>query len=307
MQKPSNPHRWAAPGFILKVELDEVTPRVWRKMFVPGSITLDRLHHVLQVVMGWSDAHAHSFTINNQEFTASPEGFGDVVETGVVLGLLLHAAGAQFKYTYDVGDDWRHTVTLDSIEKDADRPATFVACLGGAGRCPPEDVGGPEGYAEFLRVMGDPRHPEHETYLEWAGGPFDPNEFDAAKANSSLANLGLMEWTHLERLTETRSLPFEQGADAYPGGFTLRDEANAMIALAMPGGIGEARRGGLDRRTPHDEARGRLTDPDRDRIILHACRMLANLLRLRDASPDLYQQYIREAGTLYCQGWEREN
>ena len=43
--------------------------------------------------------------------------------------------------------------------------------------CPPEDVGGTHGYAEFLQVIRDARHPEHDAMLQWVGGSFDPAAF----------------------------------------------------------------------------------------------------------------------------------
>ena len=46
--------------------------------------------------------------------------------------------------------------------------------LAGANACPPEDVGGSTGYADFLRVMANPADPQHDRMMVWAGGPFDP-------------------------------------------------------------------------------------------------------------------------------------
>ncbi len=59
----------------------------------------------------------------------------------------------------------------------ASRGASYPQCTGGRRQCPPEDCGGPRGYAEFLVALRDPEHPEHETYREWIGAPFDPEEF----------------------------------------------------------------------------------------------------------------------------------
>jgi hypothetical protein len=60
----------------------------------------------------------------------------------------------------------------------------FAVCLDGQNACPPEDVGGAPGYAYFLEAIADPSHEEHDSYLEWVGGFFDPAEFDLASANA---------------------------------------------------------------------------------------------------------------------------
>jgi hypothetical protein len=47
--------------------------------------------------------------------------------------------------------------------ESAEEAVTYPRCLSGARRCPPEDCGGVHGYAEFLQIMADRRHPEHES------------------------------------------------------------------------------------------------------------------------------------------------
>jgi hypothetical protein len=36
---------------------------------------------------------------------------------------------------------------------------------------------------EFLKAIGDPNHPEHDSYLQWCGGSFDPEKFDTLEIN----------------------------------------------------------------------------------------------------------------------------
>ena len=79
------------------------------------------------------------------------------------------------RYRYDFGDDWEHVVDFEEL-LPADE-GTYPRCVAGAGACPPEDVGGPAGYAEFLQALADPRHPERAAMLEWVGGSFDPHAF----------------------------------------------------------------------------------------------------------------------------------
>jgi pRiA4b ORF-3-like protein len=45
----------------LKITLRGSKPPIWRRLQVPGSIKLNRLHEVFQVAMGWTDSHLHQF------------------------------------------------------------------------------------------------------------------------------------------------------------------------------------------------------------------------------------------------------
>ena len=184
--------------FKLRIVLDDVQPKVWRQLMVPASITLDRLHDCLQAVMGWTDSHLHSFTIAGQEFTENPEEPDQgVEESGVILGMLIRKPRTKFTYLYDFGDGWVHTITVQSVEPIAAERKATVTCLGGQRRCPPEDVGGPWGYQEFLQTMADPSHEEHESSMQWCGGSFDPKKFDVDAVNLDLAKLS--RWSRPRR------------------------------------------------------------------------------------------------------------
>jgi hypothetical protein len=95
----------------------------------------------------------------------------------VPIGRYLTYGTDPVRYRYDFGDDWEHTVEFEEL-LPADEGGAYPRCLGGAGACPPEDVGGTTGYAEFLRTIGDQRHPERASMLQWAGGDFDAHAFD---------------------------------------------------------------------------------------------------------------------------------
>src|SRR5260370_39195984 len=52
----------------LYVELEDIEPIIWRRILVPSNITLPKLHDLLQLVMGWTDSHLHSFEIGDRTF-----------------------------------------------------------------------------------------------------------------------------------------------------------------------------------------------------------------------------------------------
>jgi hypothetical protein len=91
-------------------------------------------------------------------------------------------------YTYDFGDNWEHTVTIEKT-LDAEPTAKYPRCTAGKRACPPEDCGGPWGYGEFLTAISDPQHERHEELLEWIDGEFDPEAFDVNDVNRQLAML----------------------------------------------------------------------------------------------------------------------
>src|SRR5690606_23542667 len=88
------------------------------------------------------------------------------------------------RYEYDFGDGWEHSVELEQV-KPAERGVRYPRCTAGARACPPEDVGGIYGYAEFVAALADPQHEEHEHYLEWIG-PYDPDVFDPNRATRAM-------------------------------------------------------------------------------------------------------------------------
>jgi len=96
--------------------------------------------------------------------------------------------GDRLLYTYDFGDWWEHDVLVEEVAP-ADPMTRYPVCTDGEHACPPEDVGGPEGYAEFLAAMGDPAHPRHDEVREWIGRRYDPNAFDPERATVLLRRL----------------------------------------------------------------------------------------------------------------------
>jgi hypothetical protein len=167
-----------------------VRPAVLRRVQVPGELSLAGLHAVVQVAMGWTDSHLHEFDVDGARY-GLPDPDWDAGEVGdearVTLFRLL-GQGDRAGYVYDFGDGWTHRLTVEKVL--APEPGvSYPRCVSGRRACPPEDVGGPWGYDEFLAAMADPAHPEHEQYREWLGEPFDPAAFDLTEVNAALAEL----------------------------------------------------------------------------------------------------------------------
>ena len=163
----------------LKITLDDVEPVVSRRIEVPLAIRLHRLHHVLQIVVGWTDSHLYEFRFRGIGFgIPDPDwgiGDGPIDARKTTLLAVIEDTGAKsFKYLYDFGDGWEHAIKIEKIQPAASG-TIYPRLMGATGRCPPEDVGGPWGYQEMLEALADPHHERRGEMHNWLGGDFDPN------------------------------------------------------------------------------------------------------------------------------------
>jgi hypothetical protein len=165
----------------LKITLKEIKPPIWRRVLVSDQITLLDLHLVIQAVFGWEDYHLHEFKIRNVLY-GDPEDseFMDFVkedEYFYKLSDFNFNKGSRFSYLYDFGDNWSHAVLVEKV-LPSDKKARLPQFIDGKRATPPEDVGGEYAYSNFIEAINDPNHEEHENYLMWIGGDFDPESFD---------------------------------------------------------------------------------------------------------------------------------
>ncbi|WP_419995027.1 plasmid pRiA4b ORF-3 family protein [Streptomyces boninensis] len=169
----------------IKVTLADIRPPIWRRLQVPAYLTLDRLHLVIQIAMGWENYHMHVFETPAGDYGRRDSELGHRDERKVPLSAVAPAAGDRISYTYDFGDDWGHRIEVEKVLPK--EPGTaYPRCLTGRRACPPEDCGGPWGYANFLEAITDPGHEEHDELLEWVGGAFDPTQFNIEDINKLL-------------------------------------------------------------------------------------------------------------------------
>lgn len=178
----------------IKVTLLGMDPPIWRRLLVPADLTLEQLHYVLQLAMGWEDCHMHEFRIGQQRFgTPDPMekvfgGSRTASERTARLFSVLGRAGAKAVYTYDFGDSWEHQIVVE--KRLAPEPGhAYPACLAGERHGPPEDCGGIPGFYNLLEAVRDPEHEQHEELLDWLGGDFDPEAFSVDEVNRRLASL----------------------------------------------------------------------------------------------------------------------
>jgi hypothetical protein len=190
----------------LKITLDDVKPTVLRRVEVPFEIRLDRLHLILQAAIGWTNSHLYEIRARDVGWSTpypDQEWAGEVLDARKArLGDVLEDVGTKtLKYLYDFGDGWEHTLKIERLI--APEPGILYARLIEAkGRCPPEDIGGAWGYAEFLEAISDPKHERHRELKEWFAGDFNSHVVDIDRLAEDVAELA-RQWAH--RPTTKRS------------------------------------------------------------------------------------------------------
>ena len=100
-------------------------------------------------------SHLHEFEIAGERYgIADPEyNFGEAVISKMRAKLGKSLDGVT-SFRYNFGDDWEHKVKAEKVLPLGTCPAPM--CIAGANACPPEDVGDPHGYADFLEAIADP-------------------------------------------------------------------------------------------------------------------------------------------------------
>lgn len=221
MMSKRKPRVRATPASVhqLKITLSRSKPPIWRRIEVASDARLSDLHWVIQVVMGWTNSHMHQFVARDvrpkptrQEARAlgNSRGLEELIhrmrrrdrllsdpeyelndtedEFAVTLKAFAPTVKSAFVYEYDFGDSWEHKVEVLKIGPPQ-AGVQYPRCLAGKLACPPEDCGGLWGYYDLLAALRDPKHARHDELVEWAGEEFDPEHFDLAEINATLAEL----------------------------------------------------------------------------------------------------------------------
>ena len=158
----------------MKISLDGIRPQIWRRFIVESSISLERLHEIIQIVMGWENCHLYSFSIG-----------GDEASKKMTLKELGLREKETIGYIYDFGDNWEHAIVVEKIAS-SDKKIITPRCLAGARNCPPEDCGSIPGYEDIVEAMKKPKSRKAREYIEWLGDIYNPAKFDISEINNNL-------------------------------------------------------------------------------------------------------------------------
>lgn len=175
------------PRYQLHVSLAFSEPLVWRRIIVPGEITLQKLDEILQICFSWCGKHGHQFYVGKVFYATGRSGIDPRFdETLVQLHTLEEAMRWCFTYMYDAGDGWEHNIEIEEVlVQEKSKKAKIVD---GEWAAPPEITGGVQGYAELIYALEHPENEQSRIILEEKDlQNFDPYLFDLEKLNGLLA------------------------------------------------------------------------------------------------------------------------
>ncbi len=192
--------------YLLRIELCHLDPVIYREVLVDSSMTLAKLHLVIQAAMGWDNCHMYGFARCSGKGGKAKAGYwgasaqdrfdppgenlfdSDAVasDRATLVGDVLQKPKDMLFYMYDFGDDWEHLITLQSMAP-AHEPLPILVKAEHA--CPPEDCGGMGGFINMIQAFVNPKHPEHEDVREWLGKDFEPGALDFEALQKNVARL----------------------------------------------------------------------------------------------------------------------
>lgn len=192
-------------AYQIKVTVKGSKPPVWRRMIIPAGITFDQFSNMINEAMEWSGYHLYSFTFSklgvcfekiDEEWDIDDE---KALESREYQIDDFMESQKSFMYTYDFGDDWEHTITVEKVIEDYDQDCAQVIKF--KGNSFPEDCGGVWGYEDLQEILEDPEHPEYEMMSEWFEN-MSPGEYDMDAINEILYDLGTGERIELPEETD---------------------------------------------------------------------------------------------------------
>jgi hypothetical protein len=177
--------------FQIKVTLKGIHPPIWRRVQTTDC-TLEELHALIQVTMGWEFEHLYRFNVGGVDYAdldmMNDEDVEDACGTLLSEVLPVQNRRPRFQYEYDFGDSWIHQLIVEERFLP-EKGVKYPICVAGQRACPPEDCGGPWSYPDFVEEVSNPDHTRHEETLEWVGGEFDPERFDLEAVNGELRRM----------------------------------------------------------------------------------------------------------------------
>lgn len=208
--------------------LDDYKPVMWRRFQVPGNITVARLAYIVMTLFEMTASHLFAVEVPwDENFykeiqKEDPEMFGvERISTGIPpvwryelpdlemnifedseevrvldatkssMSKAVRHSGDKLNLNYDFGDNWRVSLTLESVTQDADLPGNELPrVLEGAGFGIVEDCGGVTGLTELAAAFKKKKGALYQELRKWLStDDLDMFAFDINDMNFRLKKL----------------------------------------------------------------------------------------------------------------------
>jgi len=168
----------------LRITIIDSKPEIYRVILLEDSLTFYQFHLVIQMAMGWKNAHLYEFYFKNQRIAEyyDFEPNNSIDPEDIIISDIFTELGEKILYCYDFGDNWQHEIKIERNSFGIVNHQLPI-CIDGEGSCPPEDCGGIYSYYQMLDVLKDPTDSEYQDTLDWVGEDFDPNYFNKDRIN----------------------------------------------------------------------------------------------------------------------------
>jgi hypothetical protein len=180
------------PDYRLLLSVCFSDPLIWRRLLVPGTLTLADLHRIIQISLGWGDCDAHRFLVGKIFYQPGPLAAGQngaigYDEAAAFLHQLEEGMQFIFSYLYDGGQGWELELALEEVI----RPPISAGCpavLTGDRGCPPESIGD---IHRFQALLAEPDHDKLDREIarlsQPGGAGFSVTTCDIPAINQHLA------------------------------------------------------------------------------------------------------------------------
>ena len=212
-------------SYIVKIELLDSDPLIYRRLIMPAGATYNRLHAIVQTVTNFQskgygdDYHFFEFDLKDIIVTNDDEVYMDHIhymnnkemyeerlrtipkeylrfEKPYQERLkikVVKPTGLKINQHLEKNKEIQYTYDLGDDWRFVIRLEEIVedyyfgypTLIDGAEDAPPEDVGGLMGFYSFIDIYRDKDHPEHEKIVEWAKNQHF-KEYDPDKINEIL-------------------------------------------------------------------------------------------------------------------------
>jgi len=173
--------------FRLRIAIKGSVPLIWRLIEVPDNISLEKLHHVVQIGFGWDNTEdfeftAFGYTISNHNYN---EKNTDIPSKELLIRDIFTDVREKIYYNYNLFNNWIHAIRLEAIVPFSNKNCI---CLSGKNSIPLEESGNISGHNNLVRAFFSTDSILRQQ-LDFVSEDFNPLYFNLLETNERLAKI----------------------------------------------------------------------------------------------------------------------